>query len=133
MKTIFDIIRNFFNNENKQISTNLIDSRNYLLFSFDDPQKNPSIKIHVEDLSDISSHVMSTLLFNLNEGFYKENIINVLVEISKKDLDIDAFLRTVMMQWNQMIIDNEKKYLSLIKEASDKPHISPRDFNKHAK
>jgi len=131
--SIYNIIQNLFKIKNNPMSSNTIDSKNYLLFSFDDPHKNPSIKIHIEDLSDTSSQVMSTLLFNLNEGLYKENIINVLLEISKKDLDIDAFMRTVIIQWNQMIVDNEKKYLTLIKEASDKPYISPRDFNKYAK
>ncbi|NBT07536.1 MAG: hypothetical protein EBS98_01920 [Chitinophagia bacterium] len=65
------------------------------------------------------------MLFLLNEGYYVQLILDVLLKISKQDVNNNIFVQNVISNWSSRISDN----LSSNDNDSDEPIIKPTHFN----
>jgi hypothetical protein len=132
---IIDIIYKIF--RCKKIKTlssseSLESDYNYLLFFIDDKTKEASIKTNIVDLSDDACYKYALMLFNINEGFYKQSTFDLLSSVGKQSLDIEAFMQNVIINWMYLIKD---KNLAIDNKewANNKPIIPPTQFSKYAK
>lgn len=89
----------------------------------------PNIKISVIDLSDNSAKVFAKMIYDIVHGGYETDIINVLLELSLKDDDIQKFISKVLMHYSlykttYVTQDNYDE------NKSDDPIVKPTQFNK---
>jgi hypothetical protein len=134
---IFKLIKQIFNKKpynhiEKLTNANDFSNHNYLLFYIDNNNYEPNIKTNIVNLSDRSCEKYAQMLFNLNSGLYKQSIFDLLTSLSKQDININAFMENVILNWMYMVRDNED--IKENKEWNDnKPIVSPTSFSKYAK
>ncbi|NCA30799.1 MAG: hypothetical protein EBS93_08795 [Chitinophagia bacterium] len=97
---------------------------NYLIFELDENnQSHVSLAISNDDTE--SAKQLGIMLFLLNEGYYVQLILDVLLKISKQDVNNNIFVQNVISNWSSRISDN----LSSNDNDSDEPIIKPTHFN----
>ena len=135
----FSRIKNIFSfksktkSKTKSIDTSIIQDTNYILITSNpENQYEPYIKLHVVDLSDEACEKFTEALFHLNRGEYHQSFINLMLEMSHQDKDINKFMQQSIIYWSYLfkkgggdIINNEQNL--------NKPLISPTEFNKNGK
>lgn len=95
---------------------------NYLIFELDENnQSHVSLAISNDDAE--SAKQLGIMLFLLNEGYYVQLILDVLLKISKQDVNNNIFVQNVIANWSSRINDN------LTSENDDEPIIKPTYFN----
>jgi hypothetical protein len=95
---------------------------NYLIFELDENnQSHISLAINNDDLE--SAKQLGIMLFLINEGYYVQLILDVLLKISKQDINHNIFVQKVISDWSSHINDN------LLSENNDEPIIKPTHFN----
>lgn len=107
---------------------------NYILITSDaDLNYEPHIKLHVVDLSDEACEKFTESLYHLNAGQYHQSFINLMLDMSHQDKDINKFIQSSIIYWSYLIKKNGLTTSSTENIDTNKPLVSPLDFNKNAK
>lgn len=108
--------------ENQGLQVSQQSRSNYLIFELDENnQSHVSLAISNDDPE--SAKQLGIMLFLLNEGYYVQLILDVLLKISKQDVDNNIFVQNVISNWSSRINDN------LTSDNDDEPIIKPTYFN----
>lgn len=93
---------------------------NYLIFELDENnQSHVSLSISNNDTE--SAKQLGIMLFLLNEGYYVQLILDVLLKIAKQDIN-NKFIQDVISNWSSRLNDN-------IVSNDNEPIIKPTQFN----
>lgn len=124
---MFDILKNLitkFQAGSVEQSNDLVDNEqgksNFITFELDQDNK-PHVLLDLDNLSTESAKQLGILLFLLNEGYYVQPVLDVLLAISKQDVQKNLFVQTVMSNWSSHIAADNKKI--------EEPLIKPTQFN----
>lgn len=103
---------------------------NCIIFSLDPNNNEPHIKIRIEDTSNEICSKFGELLYDINNGSYKESIIKLMLQMSGQDTEIKKFMESTIIYWSFLLNKAENRNLF---DFKDKPLVMPTDFNKNAK
>jgi hypothetical protein len=124
---MFDIFKNLFNNKQPKANIsevvgnqNQVSNSNFVTFELDADNK-PHVLLDLDNLSTESAKQLGILFYLLNEGYYIQPVLDVLLAISKQDVEKNLFTQTVLNSWNSHINTNSTK--------SEEPLIKPTQFN----
>lgn len=135
MKYILDNIKNIFKKPEpfkEQSDKDL--GYNYITFLVDKETKEPYIKMNIQHLTEDESKAYGEMLFDINAGLYQASILDILVDFSKQDDDINTFVKNTILHWHALSsIKNELVSGVVEKPWLKRPQISPIEFNKNAK
>lgn len=98
-----------------------IDTNNKLVFEIK-KDGNLVIDVNLNDNSLEAQEYLGRVLFELNNGNYAQSMMNLLLEIGKKDTSYSFMVNKSINVWYSHIINKE-----------DKPIISPSQFNRNDK
>ena len=116
---MINFIKSLFN-RNQVLRENIVPN-NSLLF-FINPSGDPFIKIRIENTEDFSAINFGKLLCLINDGKMQQNILDVLLDISKQNDMSQKFVQKVLLTWKD---ENNKEY----SELHLNPLIKPTHFN----
>src|SRR3954469_6327359 len=89
---------------------------------------NSEGQIHIETQWSASTEdyakALGRLLFVVNEGAFKADIINLLQEYVKETPDSTAFISAVIAQWSKLVQEKERNK----NEQEDLPLVEPEGF-----
>lgn len=92
---------------------------NYLIFELDENNQS-HISLGISNDDDESAKQLGIMLFLLNEGYYVQLILDVLLKIAKQDVSNNKFIQNVIANWSSRINDNIN---------DNEPIIKPTQFN----
>lgn len=108
--------------ENQEAQQSQQSRSNYLIFELDENnQSHVSLAISNDDPE--SAKQLGIMLFLLNEGYYVQLILDVLLKISKQDVDNNIFVQNVISNWSSRIKDDSSD------DNDNEPIIKPTYFN----
>ena len=135
MKYILDNIKNIFKKPNHPKEPEDKDlGYNYITFLVDKETKEPYIKMNIQHLTYEDSKLYGEMLFDITAGLYQASMLDILVDFSKQDDDINSFVKNTILHWHALSsIKNELVSGVVEKPWLKRPQISPIEFNKNAK
>jgi hypothetical protein len=116
---MINFIKSLFN-RSQELPENIVPN-NSLLFSINSSSE-PFIKIRIEDVEDSSAINFGKLLCLINDGKMQQNILDVLLDISKQNNISQKFVQKVLLTWRD---ENIKEY----SEFNLNPLVKPTHFN----
>jgi hypothetical protein len=125
---ILKSIKNWFSTETTHSSkSNKTDTKNSITFSIDGFGR-PWIALSIENTNDKSCEEFAKMLFHINDGFYEENTLDLIVSLAKDKPDIALALETILISWGMLLAteDQEPKNKTS-KNTENRPFIRPRN------
>lgn len=122
---MFNYIKNIFTNKKfPDIDTVTNDEKFYISFSVDS-KDNLLIRMIIRETNTETSNQLGDLLFNLNEGYLAQSILEVMNEIATHDTDHYLCIKNIIHRWSKNILNLENKNESSLNE----PIVNPSSFN----
>lgn len=120
---------------NQQQNTNPIkeEENNSIIFSLSKNKDDPLIKIDLVNMSEEDCKNYANMIFNINFGLYENTIFSLLKKIGKEDIDSGAFTKNLAMYYLFKAKDLETKIKADEDPITNKPVVSPTEFQKYAK
>ena len=107
----------FAKTKTEEISENTLS--NSIVFNIDNDNK-VNLTIDIKNTSLESADKLGFLLFLINEGYYVQSFLDIISDLSKKNIDHALFAQKTINSWSTRITDN----------ADDNdPIVKPTEFN----
>ena len=81
-----------------------IKSENSVMFIIDEWNRLV-IKVGLDNQNTSSCEVFGKMLFSVNNGAYEQNILNIMVDMTKKNPDQAEYIQATMISWAASITD----------------------------
>jgi len=112
----------FCNRQETKKENNIPDSNSVLFWIGEDGL--PYVKVYIVDTDIESSKKFGDMLFNINTGQYMDYTLSVLVDISRRDAQINEYIRNVISYWQSLLLTTDTSI-----DPDNEPHIKPTAFN----
>ncbi len=119
MKNFFKSLLSKKDDQNTSPKNNCIE---FLVYN-----NEPNIRLSITEMSDSDARVFAQMICDIVHGQHEPDIINLLLDLSSKDEDIQKFITKILLYYSilktEHIIKNDQNY-------SNDPVVKPTDFNK---
>ena len=132
IKKFIDYIKQINNKTKNKTDANILSEYNYITFYIDNISKDCKIKAQFTNIDDASCEKFATMLYNINSGLYKGSIFDLIADMGKNNIDIDAFTKNIIIYWSYLL--REEKSIKKDKDwTHQQPLILPTEFHRYAK
>lgn len=105
---------------NKEIKETNIKKPVSITFEIDENNQF-SVDLSIGNRSLVLAENLGLLLFLINEGYYVQSFLDILVDISKQHHDNAIFAQTTISHWSNKIMEHDQ-------DQADVPIIKPSQF-----
>ena len=122
---MINYIKNIFSRtkQNNTLNEEDISYENKIVFWID-ANGQEYIKIYIKNTEPNLANKFAKMLYDINMGIFTGDIVNILQNMSKQDVDIASYVLSVVTQWKLLYSNN-----SLVQ--NNEPYIRPTSFNKY--
>lgn len=121
------IIDLFRNTKKEKASIQKAEDRNSITFSIDGFGR-PLITIALSNIDSASCQDFAKMLVLINNGDYEQNILDLMVSLSKDRPHLSPAIETILVSWGMLLASSEddtKKKST--KNTNNRPFIRPRN------
>lgn len=119
---IKSLLNKWFTKNQPSKTENSLPNSNSILFWIGEDGL-PYVKIYIVDTNDKSVEPLAELLFGINTGEYMNYMLNILIDMSAKDIQINNYVKRVLSDW-QNLIDH-----GITIHPNEEPYVKPTTFN----
>ena len=119
---IKSLLNKWFTKNQPSKTDNSLPNSNSILFWIGEDGL-PYVKIYIVDTNDKSVEPLAELLFGINTGEYMNYMLNILIDMSAKDIQINNYVKRVLSDW-QNLIDH-----GITIHPNEEPYVKPTTFN----
>ena len=103
---IKSLLNKWFTKNQPSKTENSLPNSNSILFWIGEDGL-PYVKIYIVDTNDKSVEPLAELLFGINTGEYMNYMLNILIDMSAKDIQINNYVKRVLSDWQNLTFLNE--------------------------